>query len=80
MEVRVLAATLVLHEGHAIPSASGDDISISTYCHRMLPALAEVIPVATRHATNVYAREPLKLLFAMDGRATKAIPSARGMQ
>lgn len=41
-------------------------LSTPLTCHRMLSVLADMIPVATRYATSLYAREPPELLFAMD--------------
>ena len=75
-----LAANLAFQEGRTVLSFDGANAFNSIYRHRMPPALAEIIPSATIYATNLYARQPPKLLFAMEGRATEVIPSARGVQ
>ena len=50
------------------------------YRHRFLPAPAEIVTSVVRYASNVYARESPKLLFALDGRGLEVVESARGVQ
>ena len=38
-----------------------------THRHSFLPALAEIVPSVVPYASNLYVREPPKLLFALDG-------------
>ena len=45
-----------------------------------LPALAEIVPSEVPYASNLYAQEPPKLLFALDGGGLKGVESARGVQ
>ena len=52
----------------------------SLYRHRFLPALAEIVPSVVPYASNLYAREPPKLLFALDGGGLEVVESARGVQ
>ena len=47
---------------------------------RFLPALAEIVPSVVPCASNLYAREPPKLLFALDGGGLEVVESARGVQ
>ena len=37
-----------------------------THRHSFLPALAEILPSVVPYASNLYVREPPKLLFALD--------------
>ena len=39
-----------------------------------------MVPSVVPYASNVYAREPLKLLFALDGGGLEVVESARGVQ
>ena len=52
----------------------------SLYRHRFLPALAEIVPSVVPYASDLYAREPPKLLFALDGGGLEVVESARGVQ
>ena len=52
----------------------------SIHRHRYLPALAENVPLVVPYASNLYAREPPKLLFALDGEGLEVVESARGVQ
>ena len=52
----------------------------SIYRHRFLPTLAEIVPSVVPYASNLYAREPLKLLFALEGGGLEAVEPARGVQ
>ena len=49
------------------------------YRHMFLPALAEIVPSVVPYAANLYAREPPKLLFALEGGRVEVIESARGV-
>ena len=51
-----------------------------THRHRFLPALAEIVPSVVPYASNLYAREPPKLLFALDGGGLEVVESVRGVQ
>ena len=42
--------------------------------------LAEVVLSVVPYAPNLYAREPPKLLFVLDGRGSEVVESARGVQ
>ena len=53
---------------------------LTAYRHRFLPALAEIVPSVVPYASNLYAREPPKLLFALDGGGLEVVESARGVQ
>ena len=72
-----LTATLGFQEGCTIASYDGENAFNSIYRHRVLPALAEIVPSV---ASNLYAREPPKLLFALDGGGLEVVESARGVQ
>ena len=51
----------------------------SIYRHTFLPALATtIILLVVPYAANLYALEPLKLLFALDGGDLEVVESARG--
>ena len=50
------------------------------YRHRFLPELAEIVPSVVPYGANLYAREPPKLLFALEGGGVEVIESARGVQ
>ena len=80
VEVMAAAATLGFQEGSTILTFDGANAFNTLYRHKMLPALAEIVPSLIPYATNLYARTPPKLLFAMNGRATEVIESARGVQ
>ena len=60
-------ATLGFEEGCTILSYDGANAFNSIYRHRFLPALAEIVPSVVPYTLNVYARDPPKLLFALDG-------------
>ena len=75
-----LTATLGFDEGCTILSYDGANTLNSIYRHRFLPALAEIVPSAVPYTSNLCAREPLKLLFAQNGRGLEVVESARGVQ
>ena len=73
-------ATLGFEEGCTILSYDGANAFNSIYRHRFLPALAEIVPSEVPYASNLYAPEPPKLLFALDGGGLEVVESARGVQ
>ena len=66
-----LTAILGFEEGYTILSYDGANASNSKYRYRFLLALAEIVPSVVPYASNLYAREPPKLMFA--------VKSARGV-
>ena len=72
VEIMALTATQGFEEGYTILLYDGANASNSVYRHRSLLALAEIVPSVVPYASNLYAREPPKLLFAVE--------SARGVQ
>ena len=70
-------ATLDFEEGCTILSCDGANAFNSIYRHGFLPALAEIVPSVVPYASNLYAREPPKFLFALDG-GLEVVKSARG--
>ena len=75
-----LTATLGFEEGCTILSYDGANAFKSIYRHRFLPALAEIVLSVVPNASNLYAREPSKLLLALDGGGLEVVESARGVQ
>ena len=75
-----LTTTLGFKEDCAILSYDVVNAFNSIYRHRFLPALAEIVPSGVPYASNLYAREPPKLLFALDGRGSEVVEPARGVQ
>ena len=73
-------ARLSFEEGCTILSYDGANAFNSIYRHRFLPVLTEIVPSGIPYASNLYAREPLKLLFALDGGGLEVVESARGVQ
>ena len=80
VEIMALTATLGFGEGCTILSYNGANAFNSIHHHRFLPALAEIIPSVVPNASNMYAKEPPKLLFAPDGGGLEVVESARGVQ
>ena len=80
VEIMAFTATLGFEEGCTILSYDGADAFNSICRHRFLPALAEIVPSVVPYAINLYAREPPKLLFALDGGGLEVVESARGVQ
>ena len=76
----VLTATPGFKMGCTILLYDGANAFNSLYRHRFLPALAEVVPSVVPYASNLYAREPRKLLFALGGGDLEVVESARGVQ
>ena len=79
VEIMALTATLGFEEGCTILSYGANAFN-SIYRHRFLPTLAEIVPSVVPYASNLYAREPPKLLFALDGGGLEVVESARGAQ
>lgn len=62
VEVMVLAATLGFQESCTTLSFDGAIVFNDIYCHRIFPALAELIQVATLNATNTSTPVNLEIL------------------
>ena len=73
-------AILGFEEGYTILLYDGTNAFHSIYRHIFLSALAEIVPSVVPYASNLYAREPLKLLFALDGGCLEVVESAREVQ
>ena len=80
VEIMALTATLGLEEDCTILSYDGANAFNSIYRHRFLPALAKIVPSVVPYASNLYEREPPKLLFALDGGGLEVVESTRGVQ
>ena len=80
VEIMALTATLGFEEGCTILSYDGVNAFNSKYRHSFLPAPAKIVPSVVPCASNLYAREPPKLLFALDGGGLEAVELARGVQ
>ena len=80
VEIMAFTATLGFEEGCTILSFHGANTLNSIYRHRFLPALAEIVPSVVPYASNLYAREPPKLLFTLDGGDLEVVESTRGVQ
>ena len=70
--------TLGFEEGCPILSYDGANAFNNVYRRRFLPALAEIVPSVVPYATNLYARETPKLLFALNGAGLESDLSPRG--
>ena len=73
-------ATLGFEERCTVLSYDGANAFNIIYRHRFLPALAETVPSGVPYASNLYAPEPPKLLFALDGGGLGVVESAREVQ
>ena len=80
VEIMAFTATLSFEEGCTILSYDGANTFNRIYRHRFLHALAEIVPSVVSYASNLYAREPPKLLFALDVGGLEVVESARGVQ
>ena len=80
VEIMAFTATLGFEEGCTILSFDGANAFNSIYRHRFLPALAEIVPSVVPYASDLYARESPKLLFALDGGGLEVVEPARGVQ
>ena len=65
--IMAITATLVFEEDCTILSYDGPNAFNSIHRHSFLPTLAEIDPSVGPYASNLYAREPPKLMFALDG-------------
>ena len=79
-EILAFTATLGFEEGSTILSYDGANAFNSIYCRGFLPALAEIVSSVVPYASNLYAREPPKLLFALDDGGLEVIESAWRVQ
>ena len=79
VEIIALTATLGFEEGCIILSYDGANAFNSIYRHRFLPASSEIVPSVVPYASNLYAREHPKLLFALDGGGLEVVESVRGV-
>ena len=75
-----LTVKLGFEGGCTILSYDGANAFHSIYRHRLLPALAEIVSSVVPYASNLYAREPPKLRFALDGGGLEVVKSAGGVQ
>ena len=75
-----LTATLGFEEGCTILLYDGANAFNSIYRHGLLPALAENFLSVVSYASNLYVREPPRLLFALDDGGSEVVESARGVQ
>ena len=76
-----LTETLGFEEGCIILSYDGANAPNSIiYRHRFLPALAEIVPSVIPYASYLYAQEPPKLFFPLDGGGLEGIESAQRVQ
>ena len=80
VEIMALIVPLSFEEGCTILSYDRGNAFNSIYRDRFLPALTEIVPTVIPYAPNLYAREPPKLLFALDGGGLEVVESARGVQ
>ena len=80
VEIMALTATLGFEEDCIILSYDGANAFNSIYRHRFLPALAEIVLSVVSYASNLYAREPPKLMFVLDDGGSEVVESARGVQ
>ena len=71
-----LVAVLGIEEVCVILSCDG----ATNVLNRVLPVLAEIVPAAVLYAANLYAREPTKLLFALDGGGAEVVESGWDVQ
>ena len=75
-----LTATLGFEESCTIFSYDRANAFNSIYRHRFLLAIAEIVPSVVPCASNLYAREPPKLMFALDGRGLEVVEAVRRVQ
>ena len=79
VEIMALTATLDFEEGCTFLSYDGANAFNSIYRHRFLSAIAETVLSVVPSASNLYAREPPILLFALDGGGLGGVELARGV-
>ena len=81
VEKMAFTTTLGFEEGCTILSYGGANALNNIYRHRFLPTLAEIVPSVVTYASNLYAQEPPKPLFALlDGGDLEVVKSTRGIQ
>ena len=81
VETMALRATMAFQEGCTVLSYDGENAFNSMYRASILPALAEIVPMAVPYMSNVYARGTSpKLLFSMDDGRVEVVESSRGVQ
>ena len=80
VEIMALSATLAFEEGSTILSYDGANAFKSIHRYRLLPALEEIVRSEAPYASNLYASEPPKLLFVLDGGGLEVVESAQGVQ
>ena len=77
VDILELTATLGFEGGRIILSYDRANAINSIYRDRFLPALAEIISSVVPYASNLYAQEPPKLLFALYSGGSEVVESAR---
>ena len=80
VDTMTLTVPLGFEEVCTILSYDGANAFNSKYCHRFLPALAEIVLSVVSYASNLYARKLPNLIFALDGGCLEGVESARGVQ
>ena len=80
VDIMAFTATLGFEEGCTILSYDGPNVFNRIHRHRLLPTLAKIVPSVVPYASSLFAREPPKLLFALDGGGLEVVESARGVQ
>ena len=78
--IMAFTATIGFEEGCTILSYDGANAFNSIHRHRFPPTLTEIVPSVVLYASNSYAREPPKFLFALDGGGLEVVESERGVQ
>ena len=68
-----LTATLGFQEGCTILSFDSANAFNTMNRPRFLPALADVVPTVVSYAANLYAREPPKFMFPLDGGGAEVV-------
>ena len=74
-----LTATLDFEEGCTILSYDGANAFNTIYRHKFLSAIAETVLSVVPYASNLYAREPPKPLFALDGGGLEGVELVWGV-
>ena len=71
---------LAHQQGSSLLSFDGRNAFNSLKRSKILPALAEIVPVVLPYVANLYAREAPKLLFKMRDGGTRVVASRSGVQ
>ena len=71
---------LAHQQGSSLLSFDGRNAFNSLKRSKILPALAEIVPVALPYVVNLYALEPPKLLYKMRHGGTRVVASCSGVQ